>query len=216
MKKYYDPFDFDHFYHVYNRGNNRERIFFVDKNYRYFLQKLNEKLADYVDFYCYCLLPNHFHLLVKVKSEEEFQQKVRDTKERDAIFRKDGISKSCDVNAIICERFRRFFIGYSMAVNKQQGRSGSLFQKNFKRIRVDHPDYFDRVVYYIHRNPVRHDLTTDFVNYAWSSYQRILNRKSSRLQKHVILEWFNGAKAFMDFHQQEIDLEPIDRYVIEE
>ena len=55
------------FYHIYNRGNNKENIFFNENNYNYFLKKYDFYFLDYLDIYCYCLLPNHFHLLVRVK-----------------------------------------------------------------------------------------------------------------------------------------------------
>lgn len=59
----------DTFYHIYNRGNNKEKIFYKDSNYIFFLQKFDSYLSPYLDLYSYCLLPNHFHLLIKTKSE---------------------------------------------------------------------------------------------------------------------------------------------------
>jgi len=55
------------FYHIYNRGNNRENIFFEENNYYYFLEKYDKYLTNYLETFAYCLLPNHFHLLVRVK-----------------------------------------------------------------------------------------------------------------------------------------------------
>ncbi len=55
------------YYHIYNRGNNKENIFFELKNYEYFLKKFCYYLEKYVDIYAYCLMPNHFHFLIQVK-----------------------------------------------------------------------------------------------------------------------------------------------------
>lgn len=54
-------------YHIYNQGNNRQKIFFSRDNYLYFLEKVNKLLLPYVDVIAWCLMPNHFHFLVYVK-----------------------------------------------------------------------------------------------------------------------------------------------------
>jgi REP element-mobilizing transposase RayT len=57
----------EHGYHIFNRGNGGHRTFFSDENYRYFLMKYAQYMKDYWDTYAYCLLPNHFHLAIRVK-----------------------------------------------------------------------------------------------------------------------------------------------------
>ena len=59
------------YYHVYNRGNNRERLFYGEDNYLYFLRKYDSFLSDFTDLFAYCLLPNHFHVLIRIKAEKE-------------------------------------------------------------------------------------------------------------------------------------------------
>ncbi len=94
------PFIENHYYHIFNRGNNREPIFFNEANYYYFISLIAKYIAMVANIIAYCLLVNHFHLLIKTKPT---------TKEA------------------ISEQFRRLFIAYSQAVNKEQKRSGSLF-----------------------------------------------------------------------------------------
>ncbi|MDB5227104.1 MAG: hypothetical protein JWN78_1297 [Bacteroidota bacterium] len=62
------------FYHLFNRGNNREIIFYTDENYHYFLRQFDKYLTGFIDIYAYCLLPNHFHFLIKIKEEEEISK----------------------------------------------------------------------------------------------------------------------------------------------
>jgi len=57
-------------YHVYNQGNNRQKIFFRKENYRYFREKLKTHILPYADVLAYCLMPNHFHLMVEVRQVE--------------------------------------------------------------------------------------------------------------------------------------------------
>ena len=99
MNKNTQPIYANTFYHIYNRGNNYEKIFFNDNNYYYFLNKYDKYLSSVVETYAYCLIPNHFHLLIKTKDDYEN----------------------------ISEQFRRFFITYSQKINEQENRSGSLF-----------------------------------------------------------------------------------------
>ena len=71
MKDKYSPPLYDgHFYHIYNRGNNKGNIFFTQENYRYILVKFNKYLTRFLDVYAFCLLRNHFHVLVKIKEED--------------------------------------------------------------------------------------------------------------------------------------------------
>ena len=66
-----DVFKAGHYYHIYNRGNNKENIFIEDKNYNYFLKLLVKYVVPIADIYAYCLLKNHFHIAIRTKSEAE-------------------------------------------------------------------------------------------------------------------------------------------------
>jgi len=62
----------DTFYHIYNRANGNEKLFLSDENYLFFLRKFAEYISPICNTYCYCLMPNHFHFLMEIKSEKEF------------------------------------------------------------------------------------------------------------------------------------------------
>ena len=64
----------DETYHIFNRANGNEKIFLSSENYRFFLEKFKLHIQPIADTYCYCLLPNHFHFLIRIKSEEELQK----------------------------------------------------------------------------------------------------------------------------------------------
>jgi len=61
------PFLADQYYHFYNRGNNRQAVFFERDNYLYFLRGLKKYVCQHVDILCYCLMPTHYHILGRVK-----------------------------------------------------------------------------------------------------------------------------------------------------
>ncbi|RPI15859.1 MAG: hypothetical protein EHM58_13230 [Ignavibacteriae bacterium] len=187
----------DTFYHIYNRGNNKENIYYKDSNYIFFLQSLDSYLFPYLDLYSYCLLPNHFHLLIKTKSEETILKNGK-INLKNVSFDEYG--------EIIGEIFRRFFMSYSKAINRQENRSGSLFKKLYQRKPINSDNYLIRTILYIHLNPVHHKLTEDFETYRWSSYNKMLNQVKSKLRKNEVLDMFYGIENYIKLHKEERDL----------
>jgi len=198
----FQPLHENCFYHIYNRGNNGDNIFYKHENYNYFLRKYDQYLSDYLETYAYSLLPNHFHLLVRVKD------KVQPIK--------TGTKTYLEADKILSEAFRRFFTSYAKSINEQQGRTGSLFQKNFKRKLVDSEVYFTQLIYYIHANAQNHGIIDDFKLYPYSSYGRILLDTQSKLFKKEVLEWFGSKDAYIDYHAQKHKLNDIRDIMIEE
>ena len=184
---YYTPFYTNQFYHIYNRGNNGEEIFHSTRNYYHFLNLYNKYLPKFVDTYAYCLIPNHFHFLIKVSD-----------------------------TTIISEQFRLFFLSYSKAINKQESRTGSLFQKRFKRTLIEDKDSLQKVVLYIHSNPVRHKMRKSFTNYQYSSYQSLISDKPTKLNRNDLLKWFNGIDNFISFHNEKLALFKSEAFVMED
>lgn len=203
MQNKHQPLNPGYFYHIYSRGNNREKLFYKSDNYIYFLKKYDQYLNDYLETYAFCLLPNHFHLLVRVKKVET-----------DAIPPRDGILTTPD--KIIAEQFRRFFISYSQAINKQQNRVGSLFQKNFKRICIENRKYLTNLIYYIHANSQIHELIDDFRNWPYSSYGKFLEAKKSHLKKEDVLSWFGRLEEYKTYHSMVHNMKKTRRFQIEE
>ena len=177
----------DKVYHIFNRGNNKEKIFFSKKNEHYFMKLFHKYLDDYVERIAHCLMPNHFHFMIKIK--------IGEVKSRQKIVEEDWFSKK------VSEQFRRFFISYAQAINKQEGRTGSLFQKRFKRVEVADDAYYSWLIAYIHLNPVKAGLCKRCEDWQFSSYREILGLKKTKLRSSEILEWFGGRKAFIEFHE---------------
>ncbi|MDX2190245.1 MAG: hypothetical protein SFY32_10300 [Bacteroidota bacterium] len=182
-------------------------MFHNSGNYVYFLKKYDEYLSPVLDTYAYCLLGNHFHLLVRIKPISDL-----------TTFKKFDHSKLLNLTAhdIVSHQFRKFFQSYSMAFNKQSNRIGTLFQTPFKRAVVNNEQHFNNLVYYIHTNPKRHDLVDDFKDWEWSSYERILIEKPTKLKKNEVLNWFGNKNEFVKFHGQNQKLESNDKMFIED
>ena len=195
MKKNQQDLEKDKFYHVYNRGNNSCLLFYNEKNYEFFLRRFDLYLSDYIEAYAFCLLPNHFHFLIRVKEYE--------------LVRENG--KKMNVS----QAFHRLFTSFAKAINKQENRQGSLFENPFKRKEVTDASYVTNLIFYIHANPQLHGFTNDFRTYFWSSVTRIINDKPSKLKKQEVLDWFDDKDNYLFFHEQKMEFFIISNLLLE-
>lgn len=190
------------YYHIYNRGNNGQDIFFENQNYEFFLHRLDQYINPFCDVIAWVLLKNHFHLLVYVKDEIEVEK---------LDYTATEIPKKIEVHL----QFGHFFNSYAKAINKRYNRTGSLFEKNFERILISHPQYFKNLIHYIHYNPVKHGFTENVWDYPWSSYGSIISHKPTKLKRDFVLELFNGQNEFKLFHRDIKNYDDIQEFLLE-
>ena len=196
MKRNQQELEKDKFYHVYNRGNNGCFVFYNEKNYEFFLRRFDLYLSDYVETYAFCLLPNHFHLLISIKESE--------------LIKENG--KTMNVS----QAFHRLFTSYSKAINKQENRHGSLFENPFKRKEITDTSYLTNLVFYVHANPQLHGFTDNFRTYFWSSFTKIMNDKPSKLRKQEVLDWFDDKDNYLFFHEQKMEFSILSNLLLED
>ena len=146
-------------YHVYNRGNNKKRIFYSRKNYEYFLSKVSKYILPNCDILGYTLMPNHFHFLIHANGITE-----------------TPLKKGMIISNPLSEGLRLMLSSYAKAINKQEGKTGNLFQQNtkFKCVSLKHTDYSYVCFNYIHQNPLRAGLVTKLENWPYSSFNEYL------------------------------------------
>ena len=187
----------DTFYHIYNHANGNENLFRNDENYYYFLQKFAHYINPIADTYAYCLMPNHIHFLIKIKSDIDLETTLRE--------KKPILTGFANLSGQIPQQFSNLFNSYSKAYNEMYDRKGSLFMRLFKRKPVESDLYFTTVVHYIHANPVHHGFCTDIYDWKHSSIHSHLSNRNSHLKRNEVLDWFGGKDNFIKFHQQDID-----------
>ena len=176
-----EVFEADQYYHIYNRGNNKDNIFIEEKNYNYFLLKMKEYIVPIADVYAYCLLKNHFHIVLKIKEKVEIEAKYQEK---------------------IHLPFSNFFNSYSKSINKSYDRTGSLFQEHLQRNKISDENYLKQLIVYIHLNPIKHKFTNAFESYKHSSYKSYLSIKETSIDRNFILELFGGLDNFKFYHQE--------------
>ena len=192
MRERFEP---DCYYHVFNHANGNENLFRCKDNYRYFLEKYATYIQPVARTFCYCLMPNHFHLLVGIRSEQEL---VRDVK---------NLTGFGNLSGLVEQPFSNFFNSYAKSFNRKYHRKGSLFNRPFKRKKIASDDYLTKIIHYIHYNPVHHGFTKNIENWPYSSYKTIFSDKPTLLYRETVLQWIGGRKEFVQFHQQIPDLE---------
>ena len=185
------------YYHIYNRGNNGDKIFFEDANYTYFLQLYKKYISPVANTLAWCLMRNHFHFLVYLKEELEINR--LDFK----------YSTRSEVSLIDPSRqLSHLFNAYTQAINKKYSRTGSLFEKPFERKRITSEDYLKKLIFYIHNNPVHHSISDKISSYPWTSYHEFLREEDIIVKRTEVIELFADLENFKKYHQKEHIIEP--------
>ncbi len=160
------------YYYIYNRGVGKSILFRKPTNYLYVIEKLQKySLENLVSVIAYCLMPNHYHLLL----------------------RQDGEQPAGNVPQSI-------FNSYSKAYNLKYSHSGTLFEGRFRAKPVKTTSHLLHLCRYIHGNPVKDDLVTDLADWRWSNYlEWIGKRKSSLVDDEFIKTQFVNGQEYKDF-----------------
>ena len=195
MKNYEIPLLPENYYHIYNHANGSDNLFLNSENYRYFLQRYATFISPIADTFAYCMMLNHIHFLIRIKSEPDLQKAYKYKTQSRKILLED------DIPNYLSRVFASLFSSYSQAFNRQSGRKGSLFMPNFKRKIVEAESYFTQLVYYIHANPVHHGFVKELSAWNYSSYHAFLSRKQTNLQRDEVLNWFGNVDSFKAFHE---------------
>ena len=187
------------YFHIYNRGVNGENLFKEKRNYYYFLEKYKFYCADVLETLSYCLLKNHFHLLVYVKGNVEVPR-----------INGPGMVK---LNA--SKQLGHLFNSYAQSINKAHKRTGPLFESPFERKWIDNENYLMSMIYYCHRNAAHHRFVDDFREWEFSSYDAILNNTNTLVAAEKVIQRFGNVEAFEKSHKLYLENKEAEKYFIE-
>ncbi len=174
-------FSGDNFYHVFNRGNNQQLIFPQQRNYVFFTSKLKSILCGHCDIIAYCLMPNHFHLMLYL-NENSIGLKV----------------KSKPLLQILEQKLGTLQSSYTRAINIQENKTGSLFQSKIKVIELLN-DHASTCFHYIHQNPLKANLANDFNEWPHSSYSEYFDLATGICNKEIAFEFLEIPSEPMSF-----------------
>jgi len=176
-------------YHIFNHANGRENLFVEEKNYNFFLRRLEFHVCPVCHMYAYCLMKNHFHLFARIRSEKELKRFWN--KSQTHLTTQRLILKTSKV-------FSNLFSSYTQSFNRLYKRMGSLFVPSMKTEYVEGDDAFKRVVRYIHSNPVHHGFVTRIDMWKHSSYNVFLNNQQTIIDRAYVLNAFGGLEEFVE------------------
>ena len=177
------PFVPELHYHIYNRGNNRERIFFESDNYLYFLKKIKEYLVPVADVLVYCLMPTHYHIVARVKPKQTSE-----------------ILKTSDVSDEVSKAMMKLSVSYTKAINKRFQRAGVLFQGQFQAKPILTSSYLLNLCRYIHGNPVKDGLIADVSQWQYSNYLEWIGERDGKLvDKAFVQDNFDTPDEYSKF-----------------
>ncbi|NEQ33043.1 MAG: transposase [Leptolyngbya sp. SIO4C5] len=153
------------YYHLYNRGHNRQAIFFGRENYLFFLKRFRHYLAEQtLQVMAYCLMPNHYHFLVCLRESN------------------------------LSEQMGLLSLSYTKAINRRLNRYGSLFQGPFRAILVNEEAYLLHLSRYIHLNPVKAGLVARAEDWEFSSYPEYVGLRQGTLPQFEAVRRRVGAE----------------------
>ncbi|MBU8882300.1 hypothetical protein KSK37_04295 [Kaistella sp. DKR-2] len=186
-------------YHIFNRGINGCKVFENDENCIFFLQKAEAYILHVADVYAYCLMPNHFHFILRIKDDingNNFAKVPNFGKVETGLHAEKSIAS---------KQIGKLISSYTQAFNKYHNRHGSLFERPFKRKRIETEDYLIKSIICVHRNVI--DLNRSLNNYDFSSYKAIVSGKQTHVRKETVIEWFDDIENFKLMHQRDSDYE---------
>lgn len=166
------------FYHIYNHAVADGNLFIEDANYLYFLKLWEKHSSSIAETYAYCLMPNHFHFLVRIKETDQQLESNRYSQ----------ILGNC-------------FNAYSKAINKRYSRKGSLFYESFCRKRVMDEFYLKKLIVYIHQNPIESNFVEKIHDWKYSSYNVILRNQTSFISSKDVMQLFEDEANFIYCHK---------------
>ncbi len=169
-----------YYYHIYNRGNNREGVFFEVDNYVYFLRGIKKYLRPVADVMAYCLMPTHYHLLIRVKRAGQTSE----------------VLKTSEVSNV-SRAMQKLSISYTKAINKRFDRVGSLFQGAFQAKHIQNRHHLCNLCVYIHANPVKDGLVACVEDWPYSNYPEWLGERNGTLVDPAFIQaHFDSPTAY--------------------
>ena len=190
-------------YHIYNQGNNHHKIFFAHGNYLYFLKKIHHHILPFADVLAWCLMPNHFHLMILVNKVEVNSEAVTlgDKLINQPLTQSEGFTSG--FTTTLNDSIGTMLRSYTRAINIQEERTGSLFRRKtkaecitkvssnqgftssetliIKETLISDREYLQTCFDYIHNNPMEAGLVKDAKDWEYSSYLEYCSLKNWKL-----------------------------------
>ena len=195
---YWQSLDYDCHYHIYNRTVDGVTLFRSDVDYKSFLKKYTKYFQPYLSTYAYCLIPNHFHFIIKVNSKEQILLAAENDTSLSA---QNLIQEKGSVSNFLADLFKRFFSSIAKSYNYRHNHKGAVFSERVKRVWIQNDDRLRYLIAYVHHNPIHHLLEQSYDKWIYSSYSSFLSEKAKILDLETAFQLYGGRTQFLEFHK---------------
>lgn len=173
-------------YHLYNRGNNRQTVFYCHEDYLMFLDKWRKFIPRIASTLTFILIPNHFHAIIQIHDD------ANDPWSEGRLKTPKSVTNA----------FRNLFISYARSFQNRYDHQGAVFHSPFKRKLVRGEDDFFQLVAYLHFNTAKHGMSDcRYDTYPYSGYQMLLSEQKTFLDRDRMMSLFGGRENFVRFHR---------------
>jgi REP element-mobilizing transposase RayT len=187
--------EYDTVYHIYNCGIDGSNLFITNDDYDHFLSKYSIYIEPIAETFAWCLLGNHFHLVVRIKKESEIK-----TLEELNLFGVKTKIRTEGKKPNPTNQFSHLFNSYAQHFNNKYKRHGTLFERSFHKKLINNRSYFKRCLIYVHQNPIKHGFVENLSEYRYTSYNTILSDKVTLLKREKVMTLFENQSDFSESH----------------
>lgn len=182
------------------------KSFFEEQDYERFISRCFFYLYPCVETYAFCLLNNHFHCLIRVRTKVEQEQIFRFLKSTYSNDDFHGLEYAAFKFYRTSWQWGHLLNSHTKYINKKNDRTGALFEGKFRRKRITTNLYLSQLICYIHRNPVHHGITREYSDYTYSSYNILLDDIPTLLERRKVMEVFGDRNNYICAHAEFKDL----------
>jgi putative transposase len=205
--QYKAPFEFTSHYHLLFRSIDGIPLFKSINEKQFFLEKW-KRFTDFIfETWAYCLLENHVHIIVKIKSAEEIELGLTKlpNESKTKSINQFLETKTAELFETVAERqLNSFMVSYANTYNNIIERKGGVFQQPFRRSLIFEDAHLQQAIVYVHANAQKHGLIKDFQEHNYNSYHDIIDGNESIVNAEAVLTFFGGIEKFISIHNEQV------------
>ena len=208
-EKYKAPFLPGSYYHIVCKSIDGLILFNEEKDYRVFKERFKQFTSAFFEVWAYNLIPNHTHHIIKTRPAQEIAETISGFQKEEqskAMLRfLDAIKDENSFDEMIERQMNSLLVSYANYCNNKRGRKGGIFQKPFKRIRIEDDSHLQEAIIYTNANAQKHKLVRDFKEHPYSSYADIINGNGQFTEIDKQIGFFGGLDNFINIHKSQVE-----------
>jgi len=196
------------YYHIVCKSIDGLLLFASAYDYKTFQERFKKFMGDFLDVWSFCFIPNHAHLIVKLKSIQSINLFIETlvvenrTKAMELFYINN--EENPFYNDMIERQINSFLSSYANYVSAHYNRKGGTFQRPFKRILIEEEAHLQQAIIYVNANAQKHNMVVDYKEYRYSSYNKTLQKDQYNLDANSVLEFFGGIEKFIEIHELQV------------